>query len=93
MLFHKNVSVKLEHSLPWFYVTALLHEGAKRKPQAVKDGEVVCDRRSIRIVFNVPFKGAESAHEEQHNANLETISRGVYLKFARGIYNLRTRVT
>ena len=56
-------------TLPWFNITALLHEGSNRIPQTVEDGKVIGNSRSICVVFYVPLKWTKSAHKEQNNTH------------------------
>jgi len=73
-----NVETLKEHRLlftaffsPRLDVASLLHESAEREPQTVEDGEIVGDRRTVRIVFDVPLERTEPAHEEQHDADAD----------------------
>ena len=54
--------------LPRFYVNTLLHKGSEWEPEGVKYSKVVGYGRAIGVVFNVPFKGTESAHKEEYYA-------------------------
>ena len=53
--------------IPWFNVTSLLHEGSKGEPETVEYSEIICDGRSVCVVFDVPFKRTESTDQEQDN--------------------------
>ena len=63
----------VRRGMPWFDVTALLHEGAEREPEAVEDGEVVgnarSSRRTIGVVLDVPFEWREARDEKQDDAD------------------------
>lgn len=60
---------------PWWDIASLLHEGAQREPQAIKNPKVV--RRvwgtlwvfELIILIQVPLIRAEAAHEEEHHAH------------------------
>jgi len=52
-------------------VDSLAHEGAEREPEAVEDGEVVGERRSVLSVLDLPLVRAEPADEEQHQTDAE----------------------
>ena len=57
--------------LPGFDVAALLHEGAEGEPETVEDGEVVGDRRTVGVVFDVPLERTEATDEKQDDADAD----------------------
>ena len=58
-------------ALPRLDVASLLHEGAEREPEAVENGEVVGDRRSVGVVFDVPLERTEPTDEEEDDADAD----------------------
>jgi len=48
-----------------------LHKSSERKPETVEDGEVVGDRRTVRVVLNMPLERTKSTDEEQHDADAD----------------------
>ena len=79
--FAPNMSSRENPLLPGRDVAALLHQGAKREPEAVGDAEVVGGlrlglagpvgfvRRDTGVLDRVPLLGAEPTDKEQHHAN------------------------
>ena len=61
----------IQHHLPRWYVAALPHDGTEREPEAIEHCEVVGEARSIDAIFYLPFIRAETADEEQPDADAD----------------------
>jgi len=60
---------------PGFDVATLLHEGTHSEPEAIEDGEVIGNGRTVVVILDVPLERTEPTHQEQHHADAEVTQR------------------